>query len=242
MRAWLKRIDFFHCIRQDDFGAQDAEAIAFCREKSAIADLFVGLVGMRRGWEPEDDNAKRSITEMEHDWARDAGRRRYIWVAPDNFPVPGNLHESAVKHKRQRTFRKRIMAAGERIVSQRGFESAATLAPEVTEQLFTHVVTSDLITLLRPEFTRWEGESTEDHAPAVSAAVERLADDEDVDLLALASDPSRIDVGDFESKLRVRTDQHEDASRMAQRASAEYWCHIGALAFLHDTHKALAAY
>jgi tetratricopeptide (TPR) repeat protein len=69
----LTRTGLFHCIRREDFGAQDAGAVEFCCQKAQGADLFVGLIGIRRGWEPDGDNAKRSITEMEHDWA--AGQR-----------------------------------------------------------------------------------------------------------------------------------------------------------------------
>jgi hypothetical protein len=55
--ARLARIEMFHCVRQEDFGARNAEAVAFCSERARAADLFVGIVGMRRGWEPEGDSA-----------------------------------------------------------------------------------------------------------------------------------------------------------------------------------------
>jgi hypothetical protein len=71
----LMRTGLFHCVRQEDFSAQDAGAVEFCRQKAQEADMFVGLIGLRRGWEPDGDNEKRSITEMEHDWARDAAGR-----------------------------------------------------------------------------------------------------------------------------------------------------------------------
>jgi hypothetical protein len=67
----LMRTGLFHCVRQEDFSAQNAGAVDFCRQKAREADMFVGLIGLRRGWEPDGDNEKRSITEMEHDWARD---------------------------------------------------------------------------------------------------------------------------------------------------------------------------
>ena len=105
---------------------------------------------MRRGWEPHGDNVKRSITEMEYDSAKDAGRGPYLWVSPDDFPVPGNLRESDDEHQRQLTFRKRIMGGGERIVSQKNFSSPDALASEIVEQLLANVVTGDLIKTLRP--------------------------------------------------------------------------------------------
>jgi hypothetical protein len=124
----LGRTGLFRCIRQEDFGAQDAGAVNFCRRKSQEAGMFVGLIGMRRGWEPEGDNEKRSITEMEHDWARDAGRPRSLWVMPENFPLPTNERESSAAHRRQMAFCKRIMGGGGRIVSQKGFDAPDLLA------------------------------------------------------------------------------------------------------------------
>src|SRR5580692_688370 len=116
--ARLARLEMFRCVRQEDFGAQNAQAVAFCCERARAADLFVGLIGMRRGWEPEGNSTKRSITEIEHDCAQEAGRRRFIWVSPDNFSVPGNLHETRAEHRRQLEFRKRLTAGGELVVSQ----------------------------------------------------------------------------------------------------------------------------
>jgi hypothetical protein len=223
--ARLARIDFFRCVRQEDFGAQSAEALAFCRDKSRAADLFVGLVGMRRGWEPDGDNTKRSITEIEHDCAKDAGRRRFVWVSPEAFPVPGNLPESRSEHRRQLAFRKRIMA--ELVVSQTGFDSAEHLASAIVEQLLSHVVTGDLIKFLRPEFANPGTGSVETPAPAIAAAVERLAEDKDVDLLALAKNPQGIDLAELETKLKERAERHETAGRRERKMSAEYWRHIG---------------
>ena len=161
-------------------------------------------------------------------------------MVPDDFPVPGNLREPAAKHKRQLAFRKRVMAGGERIVSQRGFGSPELLATEIVEHLLVQVVTSDLIKELRPELAA-QG-AVGDQAPAIAAAVEKLARDDDIDLLALARDPRGVDLEELEAKLRARAEAHEADGQRERKASAEYWRHIGALSFLHDTKKALAAY
>ena len=224
----LMRTGLFHCVRQEDFGAQDAGAVEFCREKAQAAELFVGLIGLRRGWEPDGDNAKRSITEMEHDWAKEAARRRYIWMAPDDFPVPGNIRENDEQHGRQLAFRNRTM--GERIVSQKGFGSPELLASEIVEHLLAQLVTSELIKELRPELAQQEAGPAEAQAPAIAAAVEKLASDRDVDLLALAKDPKGVNVADLEAKLEARAGEHEAAGERERKASAEYWRHIGALA------------
>ena len=240
----LMRTQLFVCVRQEDFGAQNAGAVEFCRRKAQEADLYVGLIGLRRGWEPDGDNEKRSITEMEHDWARDAGRPRYLWVAPENFAVPGNLRESDELHTRQTAFRKRVMGGGERIVSQNGFGSPELLASEIVEQLLTQVVASDLLKLIRPEAAP-PGQPTpskEEQAPAIAAAVGRLAEDKDVDLMALAKNPKGLDVAELEAKLMARERELEEEAGRTAKKRAEYWRHIGALAFLSDTQKALTAY
>jgi tetratricopeptide (TPR) repeat protein len=228
----LVRTGVFYCVYQDNFGAQNFGAVDFCREKAQAAELFVGLVGLRRGWEPDGDNAKRSITEMEHDWAKEAGRRRFLWVAPDDFRVPGNLRESDEQHARQMAFRGRVMGAGERIVSHKGFDydRPELLASEIVEHLLAQVVTSELITQLRPELARQDAGPAEAREPAIAAAVEKLASDRDVDLLALAKDPKGVDVADLEAKLEARAGEHEAAG------------HIGALASLRSIKKAVAAY
>jgi tetratricopeptide (TPR) repeat protein len=232
----------FNCIRQEDFGAQDAEAVNYCREKVQASDIFLGLTGQRRGWEPDGDSTMRSISEMEHDWAKQAGVRRFLYVAPDDFPVPGDLRETDEQYARQQAFRRRLMEGGERVVSQRGFENPERFAADIAKHLLTQVVTGDLITRLRPELSARSPGSLDEQQPAVAAAVERLVEDQDVDLLALAKNPKDVDLTDLEIRLRARAEEQERRGKAALRSGAQYWRHIGALAFLHNTPKSLIAY
>jgi hypothetical protein len=144
VHARLIRSGQFHCVWQEDFGPHSATAIEVCRTKVESADVFVGLVGLRRGWEPKGDAAQRSITEMEHDWATAAGKRRYVWVTPDDFPVRGNLRESDTEHERQQAFRERLMGDGALVVSQHEFGSPELLAADVTQHLLMHELVADL--------------------------------------------------------------------------------------------------
>jgi tetratricopeptide (TPR) repeat protein len=138
----LRPIAFLKCIRMEDFGAVNADGVKACRDGLETADLFVGLIGMRRGWEPDGDTAQRSITEMEHDWASERAKKRrlsrFIHVTPENFPVPGHLFESEDKYKRQKAFRSKIMS--ELVVSRAGFENAPLLASAVVENLLTQII------------------------------------------------------------------------------------------------------
>src|SRR5438876_653773 len=82
-RAVLKHmqgLDRIHC-HATDFGARDKAAFDHCREQIDNCDIFVGLVGHDRGWEPPDDAHPRSITELEYEWA--AGKPRLMFVAPE---------------------------------------------------------------------------------------------------------------------------------------------------------------
>jgi protein O-GlcNAc transferase len=167
-----------------------------------------------------------------------------MWVMPENFLLPGNMRESDEEHARQMAFRKRVMGGGERIVSQKGFGSPELLASEVVEQLMVQVVTTDLLKLIRPEAAPpgQPAPSKEEQALAIAAAVERLAEDKNVDLLALAKDPQGIDVAELEAKLMAREKELEADAQHTAKARAEYWRHIGALAFLQATPKVLLAY
>jgi hypothetical protein len=129
---------------------------------------------------------------------------------------------------------------GERIVSQKGFGSPELLAAEIVAHLLTQLVTSDLIKELRPELAAQGAGS--DQAPAIAAAVEKLASDEDIDLLALAKDPRGVDLAELEVKLEARAGEHEAAGERERKTSSEYWRHIGALASLRSIRKAREAY
>jgi tetratricopeptide (TPR) repeat protein len=136
IHAALIKAGRFKCVRQEDFGGEHAETVVRCTQAAASADIFVGLIGMRRGWEPNGAADLRSITEMEYDSAKPDGR--FIYITPDNFPVPGNLRESDEEHQRQLTFRKR---AKERVVSLHDFKSAERLANDIVQELLAKQAT-----------------------------------------------------------------------------------------------------
>jgi hypothetical protein len=157
--------------------------------------------------------------------------------------VPSTLHESDGQFARQQAFRKRVMAGGERIVSQKGFGSPELLAGKIVKQLLLSDVAEELLNSfkLEPAPAGQPVPSKEEQAPAIAAAVWRLAEDRDVDLLALAQNPQNIDITELEAKLMAREKELEAEAHGTAVKRAEYWRHIGALAFLQHTHKALAA-
>lgn len=226
--------EFLKCVRMEDFGPQNAGAVAYCEQQARACDFFVGIVGLRRGWEPDGDNRRRSITEMEYDSANEAARERLMCIAPDDFPVPGNLREADDVHDRQAAFRRRV--GSELVSGVHNFTSPEALAGEVIDAILSRIISGQWIKELRPDLAGTD--ASQALAPLVSA-LETLGEDDDADLLSLARNPEGADIEALEEKLRARAERAEADGR--QRA-AIYWRHIGALAFLHDTGAALAAY
>ena len=93
VHARLVASPLFECIRQEDFGAHLIPPSQCARAEVQDVRSFIGLIGMRRGWEPPDGSDKRSTTEMEYDWAKEIAPR-FLYVAPEDFPVPGDLRET----------------------------------------------------------------------------------------------------------------------------------------------------
>ena len=171
VHARLAASPLFVCIRQEDFGARPHPAVDTCRAQVLEADLFIGLIGMRRGWEPPDHNpTQRSITEMEYDWAKDRAPR-FMYVAPEDFPVPGNLRETEDEHRRHLGFRQRIM--GELVVSQNGFVSPEALAILIVDQLTHHVLNGDLVERARSQST---ANDAAQHLPVAEQLLRLLED------------------------------------------------------------------
>ncbi len=251
--VWLRLTNtgVFHCVRMETFGPQDTSAVEHCRGGVCGADIFVGIIGHRRGWEPfgSDSNDPRSITEMEHDWAHEARVRRFLWVAPDSFPQPADQREPDALHARQTTFRARIREGNTGIVSHDGFGAPALLASEIVEHLLKLKLAQAMVAQAKPAEGRGIDTSRAETEAGVAAALDALADAGDIDLLALAQDPTAAKPADLEDKLRARAEAMEakarplvEQGRKGLAESAATWRHIGALAFLHDTAKALAAY
>lgn len=104
----IQKCDGWHVVRMEDFGARVDMTDEFCRAKVAECDLFVGIMAHYFGSSPK--GSKKSYTQQEYDAAVETNRLRLMFVAPDDFKLPANLIENASKRKRQREFRKRVMA------------------------------------------------------------------------------------------------------------------------------------
>jgi hypothetical protein len=141
--AHLARLDHFHCDAMEHFGAHDAGPIKFCRKRVRAADIYVGLIGLYRGWEPTEDNPdKRSITEMEYDWACEPpAKPRLLYITPNDFPAlePASQKGPAT---RQAKFRRRLLAA--HVVDQKNFRNPDALSAAVLCGLNNHFLGEQL--------------------------------------------------------------------------------------------------
>ena len=101
----INGLDGYKCIHMEEFGARPREADAFCQEKVARCDLFVGIVGLCYGSVAPDG---RSYTEQEYDAAVAKGIPRLMFIAPNDFALPGSLREPDEKWQAQQRFRQRV--------------------------------------------------------------------------------------------------------------------------------------
>ena len=233
--------DWFRLDAMEEFGARSAPPIEFCRRRAEEADIFVGLIGNYRGWEPEGDNSLRSITEMEYDWSVDAKKRRLMFVAPEDFggaatPSDGEAGE------RQRRFRARVM--GSETVDHRCFGSAHALSNAVFKALFNEVL-YDLAAQSKPAPA--DGPGRFDAAAMAGAAIAEVAREENLSLEEMRARGFGTD--EIEAALtkraqaaEARAAQHREAESKDRKEGALAWKRLGGLAFAYDTAKAMDAY
>lgn len=69
------------CAVKQSYGASEKDLIATCREDVAGCDVYVGIFGLRYGYQPPGDNPDgKSITELELDEAEAKGLQRFLFV------------------------------------------------------------------------------------------------------------------------------------------------------------------
>jgi tetratricopeptide (TPR) repeat protein len=116
-----------HPVMMEHFPAMDADAVAACRQKVIDCDLFVGIYAHRYGHIPQGET--RSITEMEYDWAGEAGLPRRVFVINRDYAWPDEFreHDKTIEID---AFRQR---SGEKVWAE--FTTPDSLAAKVTQSL-----------------------------------------------------------------------------------------------------------
>lgn len=82
-------------IAMEDYVATDAYPLHKCLADVAASDVYVGLVGWRYGYVPDQDNpARQSITELEYRQAGESGLPRLLFLADKNAPWPDEFKDA----------------------------------------------------------------------------------------------------------------------------------------------------
>ncbi|WP_448639716.1 DUF4062 domain-containing protein [Geodermatophilus sp. URMC 63] len=94
-------------VWMETFGARPNKPLDTCREEVEACDALIVLVGHRYGWVPSETDGgdgKRSITWFEVQWALDAGRPVYAFLADPTRrgPTPANRTVSSPRQRRRR--------------------------------------------------------------------------------------------------------------------------------------------
>ncbi|MGQ9627057.1 MAG: P-loop NTPase, partial [Anaerolineae bacterium] len=126
----ISALEGYHVVRMENFTAADWNVDEFCRREVARCDLFLGLIGLHYGESPPGSD--RSYTMREYDAAVSLRRPRLIFLAPEDFPAPGDLRESDELWNRQQLFREKVKA--DRLTSAR-WDNQYSLAADVVAAL-----------------------------------------------------------------------------------------------------------
>lgn len=125
----VNKLDGFHAVRMEDFGARAASAGEFCPAKVADCQIAVLILGLCHGSSPE--GAELSYTEQEYQAAVDAGIPRLAFLSREGEFYSGCYREPDELWNRQQQFRGRIN--GELIRDE--FSTPEELAQKVTAAL-----------------------------------------------------------------------------------------------------------
>ena len=249
LSAWRAQIiedlrghDWFRLDAMEEWGARSRPPMHLCRERVAESDIFVGLIGHYRGWEPDGDNRQRSITEMEYDWAVDGSKPRLMFVAPDSFAGAAPASDGDAK-ARQQAFRTRLMKA-ETVDHRRCFDSAHALSAAVLKALYNELF-YDIAARADAAPPAQPGQlNAAAMAGAVIADVARENNLSLEEMQAQGLGSNEIEALLTKQKLAAtaRIVHHKEGEAEARKDAALAAKRLGALAYPYDTGKALAAY
>ena len=119
-----------HCVRMEDFHGPAVKVETFDDQKIAECDLFVIILGLCHGSCPE--GSEQSYTELEYATAIKLKKPCFLFLAPEDFPLPGILIECDAKRTRQGEFRRRA-AQG---VIRDTFTSPEDLATRIVQAIY----------------------------------------------------------------------------------------------------------
>jgi hypothetical protein len=119
-----------HCVRMEDFHGAAVKIEDFDDKRIVGCDLFVIVIGHVHGTCPE--GRVESYTELEYEQAVKSNKPIFLFLAPEDFPLPANLYESDTKRAAQRAFRERTTKG----LIRNTFISPEDLAKQIPQAIF----------------------------------------------------------------------------------------------------------
>jgi hypothetical protein len=104
----INRLDGYHCVRMEDFGARSKAPQEYCLEAVESCDCFIGIIGQRYGSCPP--GCSESFTELEYRAAEKANIPRLMMIAPDDLLVPANHREPDEAFEKLKRFRDEVFS------------------------------------------------------------------------------------------------------------------------------------
>lgn len=137
--AAIHKVDGYHCVRMEDFGARNRTPREHCRQSVETCDVYIGLFGRLYGSLVPGE--KLSYTEMEYDTAVELDLPRLLFLAEEGFPMSESLWKDAQKGIKARD-RFHARAREDRLAGRFGFGTAAPeqLAKDVAVALGNLVI------------------------------------------------------------------------------------------------------
>jgi tetratricopeptide (TPR) repeat protein len=96
-----------HCVRMEDFHGEAVKIEDRDDRDIVECDVFVIMIGQLHGTCAEDTD--KSYTELEYDAAQRLNKRCFLFLTPEDFPLPATLRESDAKFALQQAFRQRAV-------------------------------------------------------------------------------------------------------------------------------------
>jgi hypothetical protein len=144
-------------VAMEDYVAADRRPVDKCLRDIAECDIYVGIIALRYGYVPTDDNPDRkSITELEFRHATRLGRPRLLFLLDKNAPWQVDLtdwgDEAAERGQRIERFRTEL----ERSCTVSCFSGLDELAGQVAAAVQLHLADGEAPAMLRvnPDLVR----------------------------------------------------------------------------------------
>ncbi|MBO6548158.1 MAG: tetratricopeptide repeat protein [Rhizobiales bacterium] len=227
----IRETSYLEPVSMEYFLADPRTPQQLCEEKVQACALFLGIIGDRRGWEPEGDRGQRSITQIEYETAIAEKIPPYMAILPKGALAPhtDDKEQDEQKQARHQAFRTKLLSSHGCIDK---FENKDKLARQLVQSITNQ--------LMAESFKQQEQQTATEPLSADIEASQRKAVEEAIEEHML--DPEQILAEGAEIDTATLIDQFAEKAEQTQAKALAYYKYMGALAFQNHTEKALTAY